>query len=260
MRILAYSIAWSLACSITVSAAAIVGDSPENKWEVSSPILSAGPEGSFDEISVKDPSVVFYKDKWHVFYTARGKGEYTTGYVSAKKLSDLKSAQRHELKMLRGKSRYGCAPQVFYYKPQGKWYLIFQNWDSNYQPVFSTTTMISKPETWSEPKPLLLKDTNAKWIDFWVICTTEKAYLFYTEDHNSVILRSTSLKDFPNGWSKGKMVFKDVHEAVHIYKVKGRTEYHMIYELNKGPYELLPWKLGIMSKTESRVEPDMVAD
>ncbi|MEF8985274.1 MAG: hypothetical protein V5A51_11845 [Bacteroidales bacterium] len=30
---------------------------------------------------------------------------------------------------------------------KNKWFLIFQNRDSNYQPAFSTTTTISKPES-----------------------------------------------------------------------------------------------------------------
>ena len=47
------------------------------------------------------------------------------------------------------------------------------------------------------------------------------------------MVRTTSLEDFPVGWSEGKNVFSGVTEATHIYKVKGRNEYHMIYELNR---------------------------
>ncbi len=251
MKTTTHKIACSLACLAIASVAVITGENNQNTWEVSPPIFSPGPEGSFDEVAVKDPSVVYYKGKWHVFYTARGKGEYTTGYVSAKELSDLPSAKRHELKMIRGKTRYGCAPQVFYYEPQQKWYLIFQNRDSNYQPVFSTTATIEQPDTWSDPKPLLSKDTKNKWIDFWVICDDKKAYLFYTEVRK-VMVRSTSLAEFPGGWSKGKEVFDNVHEAVHLYRAKDSGEYHMIYELRKGgmrslglasaPHPEGPWK------------------
>lgn len=233
MKLLIHTIAYSLVCLIVTSASATVGDSTENIWEVSNFILSPGPEGSFDEVSVKDPSVIFYKGKWHVFYTARSNKEYTTGYVSSKELSNLQSAQRHELKMIRGKARYGCAPQVFYFEPQRKWYLIFQNRDSNYQPAFSTTTTIAKPDTWSAPKSLLTKDIRAKWIDFWIICDKINAYLFYTEGHKGVMVRSTSLEEFPGGWGKSKKVLNNIHEAVHIYKAKNSSEYHMIYELNR---------------------------
>ena len=192
--------------------------------------------GSFDQIAVKDPSIVFFQGAWHVFYTARSKTESTTGYVSANALKDLQSAARYELEMIRGQSRYGCAPQVLYYGPQRKWYLIFQTRDANYQPAFSTTATISRPETWSEPERLIVKDAGAKWIDFWVICDETRAYLFYTQAqaHRGVMVRSTGLDQFPRGWGEAVMVFDGVHEAVHVYRVKGRNEYHMIYELNEG--------------------------
>lgn len=219
--------AWSVTVSVVIAE-----DGAENSWTIGDPILSQGPEGAFDEVAVKDPSIVFFDGKWHLFYTARSKQEYITGYVAAEKLTELQSAPRHKLKMIRGKGPYGCAPQVLYYEPQRTWYLIFQNRDSNYQPMFSTTKTISKPETWSDPKPLLRKDVKAKWIDFWVMADDSKAYLFYTQGHHGVIVRSTSLENFPDGWGKGKEVLRDIHEAVHIYKVKGRQEFHMIYELN----------------------------
>jgi hypothetical protein len=171
--------------------------------------------------------------KWHLFYTARSSSEYTTGYVSAPRLTELQSAPRHELKTIRGKGRYGCGPQVLYYEPQGKWYLIFQNRDSNYQPAFATTTTIAKPATWSAARPLIRKDNRAKWIDFWVICDETKAYLFYTQGHRGVVVRSTRLEMFPHGWGEAIEVFQDVHEAVHVYKVKGHSQFHMIYELNR---------------------------
>lgn len=205
----------------------------ENRWVVSDPLLSQGAKGSFDEISVKDPSIVYYKGCWHLFYTAAGNEEYTTGYVSAPTLDDLKNSQRYELKMIRGLKRYGCAPQVFYFSPQKLWYLLFQNLDSNYQPAYSTTRHISDPDSWSKPKPLLTKDSKTKWIDFWILCHGDRAYLYYTEGHNGVIVRSTSFQDFPDGWNKVKMVLKDVHEAVHVYKVKDQLEFHMFFELNK---------------------------
>ena len=205
----------------------------ENNWKVSDPVLLPGTEGSVDEVSVKDPSIVFFEGMWHLFFTARSKTEYTTSYVSAKELAGLQTAQRHELEVIRGESRYGCAPQVFYFEPQDQWYLIFQNRDAYYQPAFSTTKTIAKPETWSQPLPLLHKDTEEKWIDFWIICDDESAYLFYTQSHDrTVVVRTTSLEKFPNGWSKPKKALSDIFEAVHIYKVKGKKEYHMIYELS----------------------------
>ena len=216
------------------------GGAVENTWILGDPVLSSGPTGTFSEIAVKDPSIVYFEDMWHVFFTARSTENSTTGYVSAKSLLGLQSAPRHELKMIRGNnSRYGCAPQVLYYRPQGKWYLIFQNLDSKksglnrYQPAYSTTTTISNPESWTKARPLIQKETKWKWIDFWIICDNTKAYCFYTQNQSVIMVRTTSLDEFPGGWSEAKNVFSGVTEATHIYKVKGRNEYHMIYELNR---------------------------
>ncbi|MGM0531815.1 MAG: non-reducing end alpha-L-arabinofuranosidase family hydrolase [Bacteroidota bacterium] len=208
------------------------GGDRHNEWILSNPILYPGDKGSLDEVAVKDPSIVFYEGKWHLFYTARSAKQYTIGYVSADKLTELQYSQRHELKMIRGKTRYSAAPQIFFFQPQDKWYLIFQNRNSNYQPAYSTSKTISGPKSWSDPEPLIKKDTSAKWIDFWTICDTKKAYLFYTQNHHEVIVRSTKLQDFPDKWSEGKKVLDGVHEAVHIYKVQDQNKYHMIYELN----------------------------
>lgn len=203
-------------------------------WRAGLALLSPGLAKSFDETAVKDPSVVFFEGRWHVFYTARGRGEYTTGYASASTLDELNAAPRHELTQIRGRTeRYACAPQVFFFEPQGLWYLVYQTRDANYQPVYSTTKTIDRPLSWSEPRVLVEKDEDAKWIDFWVICDETTAYLFYTRNHHDVVVQTTSLDVFPQGWGKGRVVFRGVHEAVHVYRVHGRDEYHMIYELNE---------------------------
>ena len=214
-------------------ASVMSAESLSSSWTVNGPILLPGKRGFFDDTAVKDPTVLYFQGQWHVFYTARGR-EYTTGYVSAGTLSELNSAQRHELKQIRGaENRYGCAPQAFFFEPQHRWYLIFQTRDSNYQPAYATTQAIFKPESWSAPEALLEKDERAKWIDFWVICDETTAYLFYTRSHSDIYARTTRIDEFPAGWSAGRKVFSGVHEAAHVYKVKDRNEYHMIYELNR---------------------------
>ncbi|MBN2130342.1 MAG: hypothetical protein JW741_12640 [Sedimentisphaerales bacterium] len=227
----------NLLCWLLLAGGAVasVSNAAEAKWRLGAPVLSPGAAGTFDEVAVKDPSVVFSEGRWHVFYTARGRGEYATGYVWAESLEQLPSARRHEIENMRGRdSRYACAPQVFFFRPQGLWYLICQTRDANYQPVYATTKTIEKPDSWSAPKPLLPKDDKAKWIDFWVICDATTAYLFYTRGHRDVYVRTTPIEKFPDGWSAGVKAFGPVHEAAHIYKAKDRDEYHMIYELNEG--------------------------
>lgn len=213
----------------------LADESPEPvRWNLRLPLLSGGSRGDFDEAAVKDPSLVFYDGFWHLFFTARGRGEYTTGYVRGHTLADLRRAKRYRLPTVRGKARYGCAPQIFYFAPQKTWYLIFQNRDSNYQSAYVTNRDIFDPIGWSEAKNLLRKDSGHKWIDFWVICDKKYAYLFYTQAHSTVMVRRTALALFPGGWGPAREVLSGVHEAVHIYKVAGQQKYDMIFERNTG--------------------------
>jgi len=208
-------------------------ESPDGVWQVAPKTLRPGPTGSFDSVAVKDPSIVFFEGNWHLFYTARDEDHYTTGYVRAPRLESLQGATRYELARVRSKKeRYGCAPQIFYFEPHKQWYLLFQNRDSNYQPMLCHNANISDPSSWSTPEVLLRKDSPQKWIDFWIICDPHRAHLFYTEGHRGIMHRSTKLEEFPHGWGPAKQVFSGVHEAAHIYKVLSRSEYHMIYERN----------------------------
>ncbi len=203
------------------------------RWTVSAPLFT--PQTAWDSIAVKDPSIVYAEGAWHLFYTAISPSATLTGYASAPTLEGLRTAQHHELPMVRSTAeRYGCAPQVFYYAPQGLWYLLFQNRDANYMPCYCTTATIADPASWSEFRPLLPKDESAKWIDFWVIADETRVYLFYTRAHHDVVYRTTSLADFPNGWGDWQVAYSGVHEAVHIYKAQSSGAYHMVYECNAG--------------------------
>lgn len=223
------AITWTLvlACGCEVDSA-----SKPPTW--AQPVFSFGPEGSFDETAVKDPSIVYADGHWHLFYTARGRGDYSLGYARSSSLDSLRFAERQQLSTLTGaKSTYAAAPQAFYFSPDSLWYLIFQTRDANYQPAYATSPTIGDPESWSEPRPLLLKDDPIKWIDFWVICDADSAFLFYTSHHAVVMLRSTTMDLFPAGWSRPRVVFSGVHEAVHVYRAADSDRFDMIYELNR---------------------------
>ena len=45
------------------------------KWAVSKPVFKAGPQGTFDDVAVKDPTIVFYGGKYHMFYTSKASRE-----------------------------------------------------------------------------------------------------------------------------------------------------------------------------------------
>ncbi len=164
---------------------------------------------------------------WHLFYTTRG-----VGYATALTLEGFKEAKHMHIDSAHGiRTPFAVSPQVFYFEPQKLWYLIYQTRDAYYQPMFSTTKTIDQPASWSGPSPLVGKSDTAKWIDFWIICDDTSAYLFYTRAHKDVYVMTTKLLDFPKGFANPQKVFSGVHESAHIYKVKDKHEYHMIYEL-----------------------------
>lgn len=254
-----------------LSGAGCIGEKNEpvfqyDKWTVSEPILQAGPKGSFDDIAVKDPSIVHYKGKYHLFYTSKFTRETAeklkaegvpvpvsrsgTGYVSAQTLDGLSEAKRYNLGAI--VDEVVIAPQVFYFEPQKLWYIIaHKNIEDSYDlvPIYLTNPNIEDVNGWSEPKELLPKPPPGFfWIDFRVICSDEKAHLFYADHRGSLFRIECPLEEFPQGlkkavknrgrgpdYGKGKTVLTEwgvdekgkwrLHEAVSVYYVKEADKY-----------------------------------
>jgi endo-1,4-beta-xylanase len=202
-------------------------------WKFVTPVLDPGKPGSFDETAVKDPTIVRDRGQWHIFYTARGRNQYSLGYVASSSLEAMNAAPRRELQQLSRETNYAAAPEVFYFRPQKRWYLIYQTTASNYQPVYSVTRTIGQPESWTPPRPLAAKNEKDKWIDFWVICDARTAWLFYTRNQTDVYAMTTRIEDFPNGFASPRLIFPGVHEAVHIYKEAGASRFAMLFEINQ---------------------------
>jgi len=214
-------------------------------WVSSEPLVS--PEKRPDDVcfSVKDPTVVFHGGKYHVFMTIRSeKRTHQIEYVSFADWQEADKAERHILKIHPG---YFCAPQVFYFTPHKKWYLICQasdpSWkeecgnEHGYGAAFATTDDISKPDSWSALRPLGAKRVGDNaGLDFWVICDMEKAHLFFTTLDGKMWREETALDRFPAGWSEPKLALQDdVFEASHTYKIKGSEKYLTVIEAQNGP-------------------------
>jgi hypothetical protein len=191
-------------------------------WKTNGPLITP-PSGS-DWHSIKDPSVVRFDGNWHVFCTLRGtKRSHATGYLRFKGWSD---AAKADLTVLPNYSGFFCAPQVFYFTPHKKWYLICQavnnEWDPMYQPAFCTNTDISKPEVKS-------------WLDFWIICDDAKAHLFYTSMDGKMWRSETTIAKFPHGWSDPAVALEgDIFEASHTYRLKGTGKFVTVVEAQNG--------------------------
>lgn len=204
-------------------------------WEVSAPLLAAKPEGSDPQVAIKDPTVVFDKGFWNVYATVRfASGRVDIVVVRFKTWADAAAAPRHVLAL---HDKYYCAPQLFFYQPQKRWFLIFQLADDSrtppFQPCYATTTDLSDPKSWSKPQPLMANPpAKPKWLDFWVICDATHAHLFWTSLDGKLWRAQTERKNFPGGtWSAPTLALQaDIFEASHTYKLKDRPEYLTIIE------------------------------
>ena len=209
------------------------------KWKISPPLVSPINRPGHLTYSVKDPSIVRYNEKWHLFCTIRGKERsHQIEYLCFEDWENVALAERCVLKLTDG---YFCAPQVFYFVPHKKWYLICQVIDKsrtpNLQPAYSKTSVIADPNSWSRPELLFSQQPEnvKRWIDFWVICDATRAHLFFTSLDGQMWRSQTSLTDFPSGWGRPSVVLSaDIFEAGHTYCLKGLNKFLTIVEAQAG--------------------------
>jgi len=207
-------------------------------WTLSRPLITPVQPADGECISVKDPTVVFAEGKWHVFMTIRGRPRsHQIQYVSFANWDDADRAPRS---LLTCRDDYFCAPQVFYFRPHRKWYLVYQSADPTrkpgLQPTYSTTRTLAEAASWSRGQwffPKVNPKGVRRWIDFWVICDARRAYLFFTSLDGHLWRMGTPLAQFPHGFRDAtpRLALKaDIFEAAHIYRIKGRDAYLAVIE------------------------------
>jgi len=211
----------------------------EFAWTASAPLVSPAVRADDPCDSVKDPTIVFHDGRWHLFTTIRSKKR--THQIEYSSFTDWKEANAAPRHILTFNSGYFCAPQVFYFTPHKKWYLLHQMSDPSrkpsLQPAVSTTEKISDPASWSKAQMLFKEHPKnvTAWIDFWIICDEAKAHLFFTSNNGLMWRSETALANFPSGWSEPAIVLRDdIFEASHTYKLKGRKGYLTVVEAEAG--------------------------
>lgn len=209
------------------------------QWGCGPPVQAAIERTNDPCFSVKDPTIVRYEYRWHLFTTIRSeKRTHQIEYSSFGDWKDAVAATRHLLSFNPG---YFCAPQVFYFTSHRKWYLLHQASDPGrpvaLQPAFATSENIDDPASWSAPQFLYDEHpANVKgWIDFWIICDAAKAHLFFTSNNGLMWRAETSFDRFPKGWSAPKVVLRDdIFEASHTYRLRGSDRYLTVIEAQAG--------------------------
>jgi len=211
-------------------------------WHSSAVLIGPKSDATHNIRAVKDPSVVYHNGRWHVFATTTNQsGSYSMVYLSFTDWSLAEAAQHHYLDTTAIGTGYKAAPHVFYFAPQGRWYLVYQTGDNA---AYSTTTDISNPQSWSAPQrfyaegmPQIVRDNigGGYWVDFWVICDSSKCYLFSSDDNGHLYRSETTVASFPNGMTNTVIAMQDaarypLWEAANVYKVSGSAEFLLIVE------------------------------
>ncbi len=209
-------------------------------WTSTGPLVAPKQDATHPIVSLKDPSVVYVDGRWHVFATtANTSGNWSIVYFTFTDWSQADAAPLYYLDNnppnLRG---YHAAPQVFYFAPQAKWYLIFQSG----QPQYATNDDISKPEAWtqpvnffaSEPPGVTANKGAGFWLDFFVICDDVNCHLFFTDDDGELFRSQTSVTSFPMGFGDATVSIQGVKETVFEgsahYRIKGKDAYLTLVE------------------------------
>ena len=91
-----------------------------------------------------------FNDRWHVYASSvSSSGAYNMVYTSFADWKDAPSATLYYMDQTRGFDTYVAAPELFYFTPQKKWYLVYQAGP----PKFSTADDPGDPTKWTQPAP-----------------------------------------------------------------------------------------------------------
>lgn len=202
------------------------------RWCSTGPLVAPIATEEHPILSVKDPTVVYYGERWHVFATtADSNAQWSMVYLNFPDWKDAPNAKLYYLNDYPALVGYHAAPQVFYFAPQSKWYLIFQSG----QPQYSTSDDITRPESWTRPTnffagvPAIVNKSAGGWLDFWVICDETNCHLFFADDAGQFYRSQTKLEDFPNGFGEPVIAIQGTKETVFeggaVYRVDGTNRY-----------------------------------
>lgn len=209
-------------------------------WTSTGPLITAKNDGRGVK-ALKDASVVQVDGKYHVFASTASKSGYNLVYLSFTDFNQAQNTQFHYLEDTAVGRGYRAAPQVFYFAPQKLWYLVYQNGNAAY----STNKDINNPQGWSAPNnfysnmPDIIRQNigNGNWVDMWVICDNSNCYLFSSDDNGHLYRSSTTLQNFPNGFSNTAMALSDSNRYALF-------EASCVYHLEAGGYILLVEAIG----------------
>ncbi|MCC7492897.1 MAG: hypothetical protein IT204_11135 [Fimbriimonadaceae bacterium] len=206
------------------------------RWQYSAPLVTPVDRPQDRSVAQKDPTVVFHDGRWHLFMTIKAPGLTAIESCSFARWEDADAAPRSILRVTA--SRYYAAPQVFFFRPQQLWYLVYQVGLPGLNKMwvaYSTTRDLSDPSSWTPARPILdggpADPRREGGLDYWVICDAARAYLFFTSLNGKLWRSSTRLEEFPTGFGPCQVALRGpFFEASHTYAVKGTGRYLTLIE------------------------------
>jgi hypothetical protein len=196
-------------------------------------------------IGLKDPTIIFHEGKYHLFCTMRGDPDVRPLAIAYTSFTDFASANASKPIIIPAHDTVWAAPQVFFFEPHGKWYLICQGskpgpdgW--RFQAAYSTTTDLTDPDSWTDLAPMGAIKPDAsinqpydRWLDFWVIREDDTMHLFFTSDNGKMWREETTLEEFPFGWSEPELALEaSIFEGQNIYYLPDHGLYLNVVEEN----------------------------
>ena len=236
-----------IACSPSASSSGDAGPDPGGatcalapsiQWSASTPLIAPVSDAAHDLLAVKDPTVAQFNGRWHVYASSvSAGGAYNIVYTNFSDWAEAPSAPLRYMDQTSGFHTYVAAPQLFYFRPQSKWYLVYQAGP----PKYSTANDPGDPTAWTPPAPFFavqpatVAQNGGGWLDFWVICDADACHLFFSDNHGRWYRSKTSIDQFPNGFGEPTVVMQDanagrIFEASNVYKMSGTDQYLAIIE------------------------------
>ena len=222
------------------------------KWKSTGVLVAPQNDATHFLYSVKDPTIFRYHNKWEVYATAYmvsgpaaaalenpgtnqpapvqrrgGGGGWNMIHTSFADWKDAPNAKLFYMDTAPGFGGYKCAPEMFYFSPQKKWYYTFQT----QTPAYATSETPDDPMSWSAPRQFFAPGTPLPRlpIDYHFIGDGQYMYMFFTGDDGNFYRSRTSYADFPKGFSNPVIAMhgtrQTVFEAGFTYKIKGVDKY-----------------------------------
>lgn len=211
------------------------------RWSSSGVLAGPKPDSAHPDIAaIKDYTVVRHNGAWQVYATTASPSQgWNLVHFSFADWPQANAATHTYLDTATPIGRgYRAAPHIFFFAPQGLWYMVYQTG----LPTYSTSTDPSNPRSWTTPRnfmsaePAIVTQNKGagSWLDFWMICDSSNCYLFSSDDNGHIYRSQTTLANFPNGFGGTVIALQDsrfaLFEGSAVYKVAGVTQYLLLQE------------------------------